>query len=46
MPSRLSCWLNGHDWGAWRPGYQNVFGVRFRVRWCHQCGARDQAGDS
>lgn len=42
MPSRLSCWLNGHKWGPWEGGWQNIFGVRFKVRWCEQCSARDQ----
>lgn len=43
MASRVSCWLHGHEWGRWHGGYVNLFGVPFRVRWCDQCGARDQA---
>lgn len=40
MSSRLSCWLNGHTWGLWQSGWENLFGDSFQVRFCQQCGAR------
>lgn len=41
MSARLPRWIHGHRWGAWKHGYANVLGWRFKVRWCGQCGARD-----
>lgn len=41
----MACKLwSGHEWSTWdKPLYENLLGLKYRVRWCRKCGQRDIA---